>query len=94
MRLGRVRWPTGVAEKIVSKHGVEPYEVEQVLSSRPHLRYAERGEVPGEDVYAAYGRTLAGRYLAVHFIYKRNRDTLVLSARDMTAADRRLYAGR
>lgn len=46
----------------------------------------------GEDVYAAFGRTFAGRYLAVFFIYKPERKTaVVISARDMTERERKTY---
>ena len=83
----------GVAEKIITKHGVHPYEVEEALAARPQFRFVERGDVPGEDVYAAFGRSRAGRYLVAYFVHKRNRDALILSARDMSTSERRLYLG-
>ena len=54
------------------------------------------GEKPdnlyGEDVYAAFGQTLGGRYLSVFFIYKRARKTaVIISARDMSAKERKAY---
>jgi hypothetical protein len=51
----------GDREKLASKHHVEPEEVEQVLNSNPRIRFIEKGERKGEDVYAALGRTEAGR---------------------------------
>ena len=49
---------------------------------------------PGEDVYVALGRTDAGRYLAVFFVYRRDRKALIISARGMTKAERRQYERR
>ena len=71
---------------------MEPDEVEQVLNSKPKIRFIEKGERKGEDVYAALGRTDAGRYLSVLFIYKLSKEALVLSARDMARKERRIYA--
>jgi len=45
----------------------------------------------GEDVYAAMGRTKAGRYLVVFFVHKADQRILILTARDMTVAERRRY---
>jgi uncharacterized DUF497 family protein len=39
----------------------------------------------------ALGRTLAGRYLSVLFIYKATREALILSARGMAKKERRQY---
>jgi hypothetical protein len=47
--------------------------------------------VKGEDVYAAYGRTNAGRYLIVFFINKRRTAALPISARDMSESERSYY---
>jgi len=54
----------------------------------------EKGFVKGENVYAALGRTYSGRYLVVFFVYKRSGQALIVSARDMTASERRRYEGR
>lgn len=51
----------------------------------------EKGYRSGENVYAAMGRTTSGRYLIVFFIYKTDKHVLILSARDMTKSERRLY---
>jgi len=91
VRIEGIVWLQDVVDKIASKHQVETYEVEQVLSGRPKFRFVEKGEREGEDVYLALGQTDAGRYLAVLFIYKRTREALVLSARDMAKQERRQY---
>ena len=53
-----------------------------------------RDSVPGEHLYAAYGQTESGRYLAVFFIYKRSGEALILTARDMESSERRAYERR
>jgi uncharacterized DUF497 family protein len=50
-----------------------------------------KGDVKGEDVYLALGKTSAGRYLSVFFILKKNRSVLPISARDMDIKERRKY---
>lgn len=57
-------------------------------------RRVQKGHVPGEDLYAAYGRTHGGRYVIVFFAYKLTHEALVISARDMDAKERRQYAER
>lgn len=52
----------------------------------------KRGHFRREDVYRALGQTDVGRYLVVFFIYKLNREILILSARDMDEKERRYYA--
>jgi len=78
-------------DKLASKHHVEPYEVEEVFRNKPKFRFVARGKRKGEDVYMALGQTNAGRYLTVLFIYKKTREALILSARDMAKKERRLY---
>ena len=91
MKTDGVIWIREIVEKLASKHHVEPDEVEQVLNSKPKIRFVEKGERKGEDVYVALGRTEAGRYLSVLFIYKLTREALILSARDMARKERRIY---
>jgi len=57
--------------------------------AKPHVRLAEKGLVKGEHLYAAYGRTGAGRYLIVFFIRKPRGAALPISAREMTSRERR-----
>jgi hypothetical protein len=51
----------------------------------------EKGHRRGENVYAALGQTRAGRYMIVFFVRKKTNEALVVSARDMTAAERKRY---
>lgn len=84
-------WLEEVEEKIVHKHRVYPDEVEEVFLRRPHIRFMERGHRPDEDLYAAFGQSDAGRYLAVYFILKPGPAGLVITARDMTEKEKGAY---
>lgn len=91
MKINGIIWLRSVIDKLLRKHHVETDEAEEVFGTRPRFRHLERGDVEGEDLYAALGRTEAGRYLTVFFIYKTTREALVVSARDMTRKERRAY---
>lgn len=91
MQLYEVIWKEQFVSKIEIQHHVTTEEVEEVLFGRPHVRRAERGRVQGEDLYAAYGQTQAGRYLIIFFIHKYRSAALPISARDITLPERRYY---
>jgi uncharacterized DUF497 family protein len=81
-----------ISEKLRAKHHVTCHEARQVLLSRPRIRFAEKGYTEGEDVYAAFGQTPGGRYLAVFFIYKQTLKTaVIISSRDMSDKERNAY---
>jgi hypothetical protein len=85
-------WLSEIVDKLIEKHGVEPGEVEEVFTRRPRVFCGPKGHYPKEDVYYALGQTEAGRYLFVVFIRKLDGHGLVLSARDMTAKERRQFS--
>lgn len=58
-------------------------EVEEVFKDKPKFRFVEKGKREGENVYMGIGQTNAGRYLWVFFIYKKTKEVVILSARDM-----------
>jgi uncharacterized DUF497 family protein len=67
-------------------------EARQVLLNQPRIRFAEKGNIPGDDVYVAFGQTYGGRYLAVFFVYKSGTATaIIISTRNMEPAERRRY---
>ena len=68
--------------------------MQELLRGHPKVYFVEKGDVVGEDVYLALGQTESGRYLSVFFIYKKNKNALVLSARDMAQKERRRYEKR
>jgi uncharacterized protein len=91
LKIEGIIWIDEVIEKLVRKHNVQQSEVREVLTHRNHFRFVEKGHRSGENVYAAMGQTQEGRYLVVFFIYKKNKKALILSARDMTSAERRKH---
>jgi hypothetical protein len=91
MRIEGIIWLRDVVDKLASQHHVETYEIEEVLNGKPKIRFVEKGDREGEDVYLALGQADSGRYLAVLFIYKQTGESLILSARDMAAKERRQY---
>lgn len=91
MKITGIIWLEQIVDKLLYKHQVETYEVEQLLRNKPKYRFVEKGEREDEDVYLALGQTNAGRYLIVLFIYKKSQEALVLSARDMEKKERRYY---
>jgi uncharacterized protein len=91
VRIEGIIWLRHIEDKLLFKHSVETYEVEEVLANQPKFRFVEKGAHEDEDVYLALGQTGSGRYLAVIFIYKQTREALILSARDMARKERRQY---
>lgn len=62
------------------------------MLNQPRIRFAEKGRIEGNDVYAAFGQSFGGRYLAVFFIYKPDtRTAIIISARDMSDKERKAY---
>jgi uncharacterized DUF497 family protein len=83
-------WDAGNAEKNWELHQVSRAECEQVFFNRPLRVAPDESHSQQEPRRAALGRTNAGRLLAVVFTV---RGTLlrVISARDMSRVERRLY---
>ncbi len=92
MKINGIIWFDEVLEKLARKHHVLQNEVREILTNRPYFRFMEKGHHPGENVYAAMGQISNGRYLILFFVYKTDGRALILSARDMTESERRLYA--
>jgi hypothetical protein len=91
MKIEGIIWLRDIADKLEFKHNVTMEEVEETLNNRPKFRFVERGERKGEDVYMALGQTDSGRHLSILFIYKRTKEALILSARDMADKERKQY---
>lgn len=91
MRYPAFLWLESVVEKIARKHQVRPEEAEEVFANQAQIRRIEKGRVEGEDLYSAFGRSRAGRYLTIFFIRKLDHRFLVVTARDMTRKERRQY---
>ena len=84
-------WFDDIIEKLIKKHNVKKEEVKEVLAAKPHFRFIEKGHHSGENIYAAMGQTNGGRYLIIFFVYKTDKRALILTARDMTKSERKLY---
>jgi uncharacterized DUF497 family protein len=85
-------WVEEFVEKLASKHDVQREEIGQVLTNRKTMfRFVEKGHRRGEDVYAALGRTGAGRCLVVFFVRKEDGRAMVVSACTMTQSEKRRY---
>jgi len=91
MKIENLIWLHDIVDKLAFKHHVDTSEVEEVFDNHPKFRFVQKGDRKGEDVYLALGRSEAGRYLAVVFIYKKNNDALIVSARDMANKERKQY---
>lgn len=91
MKIKEIIWFDDIIEKLLCKHGVRQHEVREVLTNKPHFRFVEKGHCSGENVYAAMGQSHSGRYLIIFFVYKTDKRALILSAREMTKTERRLY---
>ncbi len=91
MYINDIIWQDAIVQKIFKKHAVTTDEVEEVFFNRPKYRKAQKGKFEGEDLYYAYGKTDSGRYLLVVFVYKKTKDALVVSARDMQSDERKRY---
>jgi uncharacterized DUF497 family protein len=94
MKIEGFVWYADVLEKLESKHHVTGGEVENIFERKPLFRMIEKGHIRNENLYRALGQCQTGRYLAVFFIYKATKKALVVSARDMSVRERRIYAKR
>lgn len=57
LEITRIVWLEDIVEKLRWKHNIEESEVIEVLENHLHFVRKEADFVPGEDVYAAFGRT-------------------------------------
>lgn len=91
MQIRGLIWLAEIIEKLETRHQVQQDEVREILNGSPRFRFVEKGHRRGEDVYSASGQTKSGRYLIIFFVCKKDKRAIVLSAREMDSAERRLY---
>ena len=85
---GEVLW-TEDSETHIGRHNVTPLEVEQVLYNQPRLA------VPGrDDTTEVLGQTGSGRLLLVVVTEAGDGRDFVVTARDMTVAEKRAFGKR
>ena len=82
-----IEWDEGSIEHIAA-HRVQPHEVEAVLRGKHLLVKGRRRR------YYVLGQTEAGRYLFVVLGQKRSGRFRVITAREMTQAERRRFRRR
>ena len=75
-----------ILEKIETKHGVTLDEAEDVCySDSHHVRKGRTG------LYKVFGRTTAGRFILVVLAHKGRGDWKVVTAREMTENETKLF---
>jgi len=88
MTIDQFIWPEERIEHI-ARHGVRPEEVEEVCFGKSFVRRAKsEGENP---VYYVQGQTQAGRYLLCVVIRFPDGNGYPVTAREMTAKEKRRY---
>lgn len=63
MQIDYIVCPDEIEEKLAKKHKVVLREARQGLLNNPRIRFAEKGHVEGEDVYAAFWRKVSFYFL-------------------------------
>lgn len=57
MKISELIITPAIEQKLIEKHYVQAYELEEVFQSNLYIRFTEKGNVRGEDLYLAMGRT-------------------------------------
>jgi uncharacterized DUF497 family protein len=83
-------WDAGNLEKNWLKHGVSPLEGEQLFFNQPLVVAPDVKHSGKEARFYVLGRTDSDRYLFVVFTL-RGRKIRVISARDMSRKERKVY---
>jgi len=84
------QWPAANSGKIGEKHQVTPAECEELFLNRPLIIDDDHEHSKGEQRMYGLGQSDAGRLLFVAFTI-RGRLLRVISARDMSRKERRIY---
>ena len=89
---------SGVREKLLQKHNIELWEVEEVIYDDPHAF-----SITYRDCYFIYGQTFSGRYLLIlvrllsleemtKLGFKQGINFIkIITARDMNKSQRKMY---
>ncbi len=84
-------WDDANVEKNWERHRVAFWEAEEVFFNEPLLVHLDAAHSARERRHVAFGHTDSGRFLFIAFTI-RNRLVRVISARDMTRKENRIYA--
>lgn len=89
---------SGVREKLLKKHNIEIWEVEEVIYDDPHAF-----SITYRDCYFLYGQTFSGRYLLILIRLLSSKEVTklrfkqginfikIITARDMNKNQRKMY---
>jgi hypothetical protein len=80
LEISRIIWLEDVVEKLRWKHNAEDAEVIEVFENKPKFQFKEKGSRPGENVFSAFGRTNADRFLSVFFVYTKDNRAIIVTA--------------
>ena len=83
-------WDDGNVTKNWETHDVSEAECERVFFNRPLIARRDTGHSEGEARFYVLGRTDSGRLLFVAFTIRHDK-VRVISARDMTRAEKQRY---
>ena len=92
IKIIEIIWLNNIIEKINKKHKVSKTEVEDVFKNKPKFRRGTKGNYIKDNVYYAFGRTYGRRLMFIVFIFKRNNEALIISARDMDNKEKSMYS--
>jgi hypothetical protein len=86
LHIGSLEIDDHILDKIESRHGIRFEEVEKACQSE--TRHIRRGR---EGLYKLFSQTQGGRYLLVVLVHVGGSCWKVVTAREMTDSERRLY---
>lgn len=89
----KFNWDRGNKEKSLIKHNVNYQECEQVFFNRPLHTLRDKKHSQKEKRYLAIGQTKRRRQLFIIFTI-RNSKIRVISARDLSRKERRIYGSK
>ena len=92
IKIIKLIWLNNIVVKIQKKHNVTLTEVEEFFLNKPKFRRGPKGNHIEENIYYAFGRSNANRLLFVVFVFKKNNEALILSARDMDNKEKSVYS--
>ena len=88
IKIKEFQWDGKNEKHILRRHNVAKSEAEEVFIGDPYFRIGRNG------TRYVYGQTSSGRYLFVVYLYLGNGVARIITARDMTKGERKLYLKR
>jgi uncharacterized DUF497 family protein len=95
MHIKGIIWLDDIVDKLAVKHDVDLHEVREILEGRALVSpYGNAVIAPAKTSTVLSVKLMPGRYMVVFFVLKKDGKALVISARDMSFAERRSYERR